>query len=355
MLFNYLKVDEKQHAAHWVVVEADLESQALYETPAGEAETFLAPGLVDIHCHGYAGYDVMDGQGNEVVTSLRKLGVEWIFPTTVTADWSDIRSAIQALNVDQSGFAGVHLEGPFINPSMAGAQPSDKIHTPSFEELQSHLDDMIEQLKIVTLAPERSGGIETTKNLAAMGVTVSAGHTDADYRLMEEAQNAGLRHMTHFFNAMRPFHHRNPGCIEFGLTNPVYCELIYDRVHVSREAAHFLWRCKGPFYVIGVSDGTALSGTQDGTTYEMWGHTVKRTGNRVELADGTLAGSCATIRDVFSNIWADFGKTEAVLSCSFNPRRSLGLPSPRLWLVVSQEGDILDQIHAEFNFVSTSR
>jgi N-acetylglucosamine-6-phosphate deacetylase len=352
VLFNYLKVDEKRQTSHWVVVEADFQSQKLYEISRGEATKFLVPGLVDIHCHGYAGFDVMKGHGDEVVASLRKLGIEWIYPTTITADWDEIRLAIHSINPKQNGFAGVHLEGPFINPSMAGAQPSTGIRDPSFEELQSQLGNTLEKLKIVTLAPERFGGIETTKKLTSIGITVSAGHTDADYFLMTEAHNAGLRHMTHFFNAMKSFHHRTPGCVEFGLVKPLYCELIYDRIHVSREAAQLLWNCKGPFSIIGVSDGTALSGTPDGTTDQMWGHEVKRTGNRVELKDGTLAGSCATIRDVFSNIWTDFGKTEAVLSCSLNPRRSLGLPYPCLWLTVSQDGDILDHIEAEFNLVS---
>lgn len=300
----------------------------------------LVPGLIDSHCHGVDGMDVMEGKAEQIGANLRSRGIEHFCPTTVTAPWNEIRLAIEPCKDGFPGFAGVHLEGPFINPNRSGAQPSDYIEQPDFEKLSNELGDLLDHVKIVTLAPEIEGANMLIEKLRDRGITVSAGHTDAT---SEQLRVNKIDRMTHFYNAMRPFHHRDPGPIGYGLTEEVTLEIIYDRIHVSFEALHLALRCqKQNGCVVAVSDGTALSGQPDGAAREMWGHRVSNQKGAVRLESGKLAGSAATLADVFRNIWRDAAPEIAVRVCSETPRELLGLPEPRLWLLVDAEGSIIE-------------
>jgi N-acetylglucosamine-6-phosphate deacetylase len=300
----------------------------------------LVPALVDIHVHGVRGLDVMAGQANEVVRELRKIGVEWCCPTTVTASSESIRVGLANIDPLQPGFAGVHLEGPFISPQKPGAQPRSEIR--SLAGVQAYLDvvaDHEDLIRIVTLAPELPGAAELIDYLSGQSVLVSAGHTNATY---DEISMAKVDHMTHFYNAMSGFGHRDPGAVGYGLSASVVCELIYDRVHVSRPAAQILWNAKRPDRMIGVSDGTMASGTAEGWAGSMWGCDVEKRDGAVRLRDGTLAGSAVTLADVFTFLWQDLGPEAAIAACSANPRRALGLPPPQMWLRVEDDGTIIE-------------
>lgn len=312
--------------------------------PSGPAELYLVPGLIDSHCHGVGGLDVMAGEAPKISQRLRECGVEYFCPTTVTAPWEQLRFALQACDPTLKGFAGVHLEGPFVSPDMAGAQPREHILPPSVRALEEELGDLLSRVKIVTLAPELAGAQEVIEYLRSRGILVSAGHTDATHKTLSESR---ISRMTHFYNAMRAFHHREPGCVGYGLLGDPELELIYDGVHVSEHAAALLLRSRGTDRLIAVSDGTSLSGLPDGSVAELWGHKVTKRSGSVRLEDGTLAGSAATLADVFRRLWQDFGPEVAVKSASENPRRSLGLPGPRLWMIVSREGDIIDRVEME--------
>jgi len=302
----------------------------------------IVPALVDIHVHGVKGFDVMDGKSNDVVRELRGIGVEWCCPTTVTASDADIQGALAAIDPATPGFAGVHLEGPFISPDKPGAQPVDAIRDPSVEAFEKCVGEFGDLIRIVTLAPERPGAENLIEYLKARGVIVSAGHTNATY---EELCSAGPNHMTHFYNAMSPLGSREPGAVGYGLTEDVRCELIYDHVHVSQPAAEILLRAKGERKVIGISDGTAASRMPDGWSGIMWGSKVVKENGAVRLEDGTLAGSAVTIADVFKNLWQDFGHEVAVSACSTAPRLALGLPEPAMWLRVDDAGTIIEVLH----------
>ncbi|MCW5945860.1 MAG: amidohydrolase family protein [Fimbriimonadales bacterium] len=299
----------------------------------------LVPGLIDSHCHGVDGMDVMEGKAKQIGANLRSRGIEYYCPTTVTAKWSEIRHALEPCKDRFPGFAGVHLEGPFINPNRSGAQPSDQIEQPDYQKLANELGELLDLVKIVTLAPELNGSRQLISELRNRRIAVSAGHTDATSKQLHEHK---IDRITHFYNAMRPFHHRDPGPIGYGLTENVTLEIIYDRIHVSAEALQIALRCQQENgCVIAVSDGTALSGQPDGTACEMWGHRVSMRQGAVRLENGTLAGSAATLADVFRNIWQDEGPSAAVEACSEAPRKALGLPEPRLWLLVDAEGNII--------------
>ncbi|MER3413463.1 MAG: hypothetical protein C4341_04350 [Armatimonadota bacterium] len=328
----------------WLIVEADFdaETMASLDERRNDSLPTLVPGLADIHCHGVAGHDVNEGGAVETIAELRRRGVEWVCPTTVAAPLEQVRAIVEEVPPDTPGFAGFHLEGPYLSAAYPGAQPEAHLLPPSAKEFGAVLGDLLPKVRIVTLAPELHGSEELIRFLYQSGVVVSAGHTAADSQVMEAAASAGVRHITHLFNAMRPFHHRDPGIVGFGLTTTVVCEFIYDRVHVSRLAVSLLFGAKRLSDVVAVSDGTSLSGLPSGTVGRLWGKEVRVEGRAARLSDGRLCGSVATLPEVFQMLWQDFREfpERAVAACSLNPRRALGLPPPEMWLVVGKDGAI---------------
>lgn len=292
----------------------------------------LIPGFVDVHIHGAFGIDFMSATRTEMdtlCTRLAEVGYEFFLPTTVTAPLSGVLSALS--NLPSSPMVpGFHLEGPFLSPKHPGAQPPEWIKTPQ-EGLDSWQEVLADpRLKLVTLAPEEPGGNDLTSFLAERGVRVSLGHTDASYDQAKTAFEHGARQLTHTFNAMRGLHHREPGCVGFGMSVPgMYTELIYDRHHVSKPAAQILEKCVGPDFLIAVSDSSAATGLPDGERLSMWGHDCHISNGTVRLvANDALAGSAVTLFDCFRNLAEDLSPEVAIRSCCINPRESIGLPAP---------------------------
>jgi len=308
--------------------------------------SILAPGFVDIHIHGGFGIDFMtsDTQGIEsLLEKLGQCGYEHLIPTTVTASASAIREALAKLP-ESPMILGFHLEGPFVNPIMAGAQPKDFIINPP--ENASEWDAILDEprLRVVTLAPELPGSLKLIQRLATRGVRVGIGHTNATYRECSEAQKAGATHTTHTFNAMRQFHHREAGTVGFALLKTDFpAELIYDRLHVCKEAASVLIKNKSADAILAVSDGTMASGMKSGSRLQMWGLDCM-VGNRdVRLLDGTLAGSAITLLDAFQTLMEDFGPEIAIRSTSLNPRKLLGIHQPpKINILFDLQGQIRD-------------
>ncbi len=303
----------------------------------GSPSHLLIPGFVDVHIHGAFGVDFMSASTDDLRRMLRGLadqGYEGLLPTTVTASAADVRRALDRLPEDPM-VLGFHLEGPFISPTFPGAQPKDAIAAvpggPS--EWDSVFDDP--RLRLITLAPELEGAHGLIRRLRERGVVVSMGHTNATFAEASAGHSAGVTHATHTFNAMRPLHHREAGTVGFALTQDgVSCELIYDRLHVSPEAAAVLVRCKPSDRLVAVSDSTLASGIPAGQTVQMWGLRAIVGAGQVRLPDGTLAGSAITLLDAFRNLHADFGPEVAIRACCHNPRRVLGMDPwrPRTWV-----------------------
>lgn len=302
------------------------EGQMDWEPTSAKAEFTLAPGFVDQHIHGSFGIDFMEASTGEIskwADRLAEAGYEFFLPTTITASASEVQSVVNRLP-DHPLIAGFHLEGPFISPAFPGAQPPSFIlpvpNEPS--EWDSILNDP--RLKVVTVAPELQGGSGFIRRLAQRGVKVGLGHTNAVYEEAKAGYEAGATHSTHTFNAMRPLHHREAGMVGFCLNQPGFsCELIYDRIHVCRDAASVLYRCKGHDGVIAVSDGTKASGMEPGLEFQMWGLDVVTDQNSVRLKSGALAGSAITLLNAFQNLADDFGPTAAIRATSLNPRKNI--------------------------------
>lgn len=301
----------------------------------------LIPGFVDIHIHGAFGLDFMSGTTadiDQLCIKLDQAGYEGFLPTTVTASAADVKAALDRLPANKM-ILGFHLEGPFISPEYPGAQPQEFIDEPpsTTSIWDPILDDS--RLKVVTLAPEMPHALELISRLMKRGVVVSMGHTNATFEQARRGFEFGASQTTHTFNAMRGLHHREAGMVGYALTNDAMsCELIYDRLHVSPEAAALLIKCKPPEKIVAVSDSTLATGLPAGQTVKMWGLDCIIGKKQVRLAsNGALAGSAITLLDAFRNLHEDFGPELAIRACCLNPRRSLKLGPPKLWLVLDRE------------------
>lgn len=290
----------------------------------------LCPGFIDLHIHGVHGQDFMTARASDftaMMDYLAESGYEGLLPTTITAPAEAVDSARQRWPGHRM-MLGFHLEGPFLSEKYPGAQPKEALASPTdLAAWEETLQDP--RLRLVTLAPEIPGGMDLLRRLVARDVIVSLGHTNATFAEATAAVDAGARHATHTFNAMRPLHHREAGTVGAVLADDrIRGELIYDRLHVSPAAAAVLLRAKGPEGVIAVSDSTRATGLPEGTVLDMWGHPGTVQAGSVRLADGTLAGSCFTLRDAFDRLREDFGFAVAVSLTSWSPRRQLGLTAP---------------------------
>lgn len=317
--------------------------------PGAMTETMVVPGFVDIHTHGAFGIDFMSASQSEMTSLCRKLeevGYEAFLPTTVSASREAVSRALEVLPEDPMVW-GFHLEGPFISPKYPGAQPKDAIiDAPSgVSDWDPILDD--DRLKVITLAPERPGGPELASRLAQRGVKVSMGHTDATYAQCRAGFDAGVRHATHTYNAMRPLHHREAGTVGFVFTeDELFAELIYDRCHVSKEAAAVLIRCKPVDRLIAISDSAMAAGLPSGERLTMWGLECQVNEGTVRLLDGTLAGSAITLYDAFRNLAEDFGPEVAIQACCINPRLALGRDPQDVgvWIELDGHLNIIDRL-----------
>jgi N-acetylglucosamine-6-phosphate deacetylase len=233
-----------------------------------------------------------------------------------TADRSAVsvgRSAIinpklNTHNLKLARIAGIHLEGPFLNPSKSGALDGASFREPSVKTWRKLLDGFEDIVKIITIAPELEGAQRLIKTMSNMGIIVALGHSDATFQETEKAFHAGAKGITHLFNAMRGFHHREPGIAGFGLTNPdIYVEVIADPFHLNDRTIELIFKVKNPDKIIIVSD--SVKGTA--TTKESLS---------IEDDKGTLRGGSMAITESAKRL-IDLGFDEAkVIGCiSANP------------------------------------
>lgn len=275
----------------------------------------LLPGFIDLHVHGGDGADAMDADPDGLCRMARfhaTHGVTALLPTTWSAPPALLESAVAAIAevvgpVDGGAtILGAHLEGPWINPARAGAQDPTGIRVPDPAEARRLLEIRPGPqprlgvpgggvVRLVALAPERPGAGDVIAECRARGVTVSAGHTEAGWDEMVAAVRAGVRHVTHTFNAMAGLGHRQPGTAGAALALPeLRCELIADWHHVHPGAMAVLARAKGPGGVVLISDAVRAAGLPEGEV-DLGGRPAQHCCGAVRLSDGRLAGSVLTL------------------------------------------------------------
>jgi N-acetylglucosamine-6-phosphate deacetylase len=309
------------------VVRFDTHVQGVEALPSAP-KRYLLPGFVDLHVHGGGGADFMEGEAavRQVARFHARHGTTALLATTVTAPLEDLEAALSGINqvIERPGpgearLLGVHLEGPFINPAKLGAQPPYALN-PDLGLMQHFL--RLAPIKVVTLAPELPGALELIGFLAEQNVTVQIGHTAASYEEAKAGLGAGARGFTHFFNAMTPLHHREPGVAGLGLERGEWAEVIGDGLHVHPAVVRALW--KAIPYLYTVTDAVAAAGMPEGE-YRLGRNPVFRRGSGIFLADGTLAGSSLTLDQAVRNLvrWGlSLGDTVALTSA--RPRAYLG-------------------------------
>ncbi|WP_299744438.1 N-acetylglucosamine-6-phosphate deacetylase [uncultured Rossellomorea sp.] len=269
------------------------------------------PGMIDLHIHGIAGHDTMDGSVsslNEMSKSLAKYGVTGFLPTTLTHDPESIRKAVGAVSsaIGQTTGAeilGSYVEGPYITPEHKGAHPVEYMRELSIEEIEELIDVSHNTIKVLTIAPEKAHAMEVIRHLAGKGIHVSIGHTNADYETTNLAVSHGAKIAVHTFNGMRGFKHRDPGCLGAVLTNDdCLCECISDLHHVHPGAVKLLHKAKGSDNILLISDSMAAADLPDGD-YTLGTMNVKvkdRIARTVET--NSLAGSTTNLLDCLKNM-----------------------------------------------------
>ena len=294
---------------------------------------YVLPGLVDIHLHGCAGADVCrpEPAALDVVAAYEYLrGVAAFLPTTMTLPEEELVSALENIRAyaasehpGRAAVAGIHLEGPFISPERCGAQKAGNILPPSAEKLRRWQRAAGGLIRLVTLAPELVGVSELIRECRGE-FRFSAGHTAAGYAAAMEAFAAGADHVTHLYNAMPPFHHRDTGVIGAALDSPCFVEIICDGVHSSATAVRAAFRLFSDRIIL-ISDSMEATGMPDGE-YSLGGQRVIKRGSEARLPDGTLAGSVTDLAACLkAAVEMGIPPEAAAAAATSTPARSVGI------------------------------
>ena len=311
----------------------------------------LVPAFFDVHIHGSAGRDVMEGTPDAFTTVgkfLARHGVGAYLPTTVTAAIDVTLRSLEGMSAriggDTSGARplGIHIEGPFLSPHKKGAHPANLLQTPSVELFDRMWQASEGKIRLMTIAPELPNAEEVTAHATSLGVRVSLGHSNADTAATPAGIRAGAVTATHTFNAMRQFDHRDPGLLGEVLTNDdLFAELICDGLHVHPDAVRLYWRAKGSERAMLITDAMSAAGMPDGN-YKLGELDVRVINGRCIIGEDTLAGSTLTLARAVRNFAEFTGASIDDVSklVSRNPARMTGLEAEAGSLAVGCPADI---------------
>jgi N-acetylglucosamine-6-phosphate deacetylase len=358
----------------------EISSRSSRQVPAGVSlsdfgDGLMAPGYIDLHIHGSAGYDVMDDAA-EALPAIEQLlarhGVTSYFPTTVTAPMDTTLRALERLAeaIEQrerdreqeladgkrrSLPLGIHLEGPFISHARRGVHPPEDLLAPTLASFEEFWQAARGRIRMMTIAPELEGAPEVIAEAARRGVCVSLGHSDADFAAAERGIAAGARHATHTFNAMRPLSHnsldqRSPGILGAVLTDDrVSADIIADGVHLDPAIVKLFAKAKGPEQTVLITDATSATGMPEGR-YRLGSFEVDVRDGKC-MVDGKLAGSVLTMDRAVRNLarFAEWELPQAVTAASRNPARVARIANKGVltvgadadFVVLSPEGEVL--------------
>lgn len=274
---------------------------------------YVSPGFINIHLHGCVGCDAMDDDPAAIASMAlyqASTGVTAMLPTTMTYDFPTIYTALDHIRAametpgDGARILGAHMEGPFISVERRGAQAPEHIVSADYARIVDYRD----VIRLITIAPEELKGDYTfVEQCQEAGITISLGHSSADYNTARRAiLQYGINHVTHLFNGMVPFHHRTPGLVGAALDTPVDCELIADNVHLHPMTQRLVWRMKQGRHIVLITDSMRACGLGDGES-ELGGQVVRVSGQVAALKDGTIAGSVLTLDRAVANFAANTG------------------------------------------------
>jgi N-acetylglucosamine-6-phosphate deacetylase len=303
----------------------------------------VAPGLVDLHVHGFGGFDPLTdlaGMARALALAGTTAFQPTLFPNApeeLGRQCVDLEARMKSLRSGAGArVTGLHLEGPFVNPDAAGALPKEHIHAPSKEALRAILGPALggrRNIGTMTVAPELAGAADLIKELKRCGIRPSLGHSRASAAEARAAARGGACGATHLFNAMQPMHHREVGLAGFALTDAaLYAEIIGDLVHVGADAIELALRARTARGLCLVSDALRGAGTgcdvfewhgrahsvRDGTAY----YPPRASGDEARLAGSAMSQLEMVRRLTHAGV---LGLPEALTMAAESPARALGL------------------------------
>ena len=288
------------------------------------------PGFVDLQVNGFGGVDFLtaDTDGyRQAGEALLETGVTAYLPTFITSPEDQLLAALREVPAEADGprILGAHLEGPFISALRLGIHPAAARRNPDPELLERLLD--AGPVRLVTLAPELPRANVLIEKLLRREIAVSCGHSDASAEEANAAFDLGVRSVTHLFNAMRPFHHRDPGIVGAALARPdVVVQLILDWVHVAPVTAAMVWQAT-PGRLALVTDAVSGAGLDEGT-YRLGDQDIEIREGIARGASGALAGSVLTMIEAVRNLHSlGVPFEDAIGAATEAPARVLRLPT----------------------------
>lgn len=329
-------------------IGTQLSNEADIHINGASKDWIVFPGFIDMHIHGSAGFDTMDATEEALrgmARSLVKEGTTSFLPTTMTQTTNAIETALKNIasfvsKTDEAEVLGIHVEGPYISPKRAGAQPLEYIIEPTLEQFDSwqHLSN--NRIKQITIAPEVTGGLEFVETASSQGIVVSIGHSDASSEEVEQAVKLGVKQATHLYNQMRPFHHREPGVVGSVLiSDEIKTELIVDFIHCHPNAVKLAYRLKGASGIILITDAMRAKGLPNGS-YDLGGQMVSVTEKGAHLSNGALAGSMLTMDQAVRHF-------RQATNCSLMELVSMSSTNAANQLKLSNKGSIAEGLDAD--------
>ena len=323
----------------------------------------LAPGFIDVHVHGGGGFSLLSGNEDDVTRYaawVPSRGVTGFLATICAANLEDGIACAEAATLamkrsgDGARILGVNFEGPFVSPDRRGALPAGWLQKPNVGTLDRLL--ATGAVRVMTIAPELAGADDVIRKARKHNVTVSVGHSDAEYTVAKQAFAAGASHVTHAFNAMRPLHHREPGPIGAAIDSKnVTVEVIADGVHLHPATVHLLIEALGSNRVCLITDAVTPAGLDSGTFHIGREEATLHDGS-IHLPDGTIAGSAATMDAVVRNVvdWGCAELTDALHMASAVPARVAGVSDRTGRIAVGFDADLValtDDLRVERTWV----
>ncbi|WP_436858987.1 N-acetylglucosamine-6-phosphate deacetylase [Citrobacter tructae] len=311
----------------------------------------LCPAYIDTHVHGGAGVDVMDDEPDaldKLAMHKAREGVASWLPTTVTAPLKTIHRVLERIaqryysGGPGAQVLGSYLEGPYFTPQNKGAHPPELFRELELTELDALIAISRQTLRVVALAPEKPGALKAIRHLRQQGVRVMLGHSAASWAQTQAAFDAGANGLVHCFNGMTGLHHREPGMVGAGLTDPrAWLELIADGHHVHPAAMKLCCCCAKERLVL-ITDAMQAAGMPDGS-YTLCGEKVDMHGGIVRTASGGLAGSTLSVDATVRNMveMTGIAPEDAIPMASLHPARLLGIDNHSGSLAVGKRANLI--------------
>lgn len=329
-------------------IDASLEDKELLEL---DDKYIVLPGFIDKHIHGANLADFMNPSKEKIrliLSAIAKEGTTSCLATTMTQSEENINLSLETIadyieeNTVGVEVLGIHLEGPFISPKHAGAQPLKYIIPCDIKSFDNFNEKARNNIKQVTLAVEENG-LDLVKHLKEKGIVSSLGHTDCTYEQARDAIRQGATSVSHTFNAMRGLHHRNAGTVGAALIEEnLNCELICDLIHVSNPVVQLLYKNKGKSGICLITDAMEAKWMPDGD-YQLGGQKVIVKNGVARLEDGTLAGSTLKMNEAISNFMKATGASllDAVDLATINPAKCLRIEDRKGSIEVGKDADFV--------------